>query len=80
MHPLSIRKRLRGAEKWTSVSPCAMGVGVAFFDLDHTIIDTNSSWHWVQHEINTGRVGASMLFTAMYWFGRYALGGAPVHI
>ena len=47
---------------------------VAFFDLDHTIIDTNSSWHWVQHEINNGRVGASMLLTALYWFTRYALG------
>lgn len=47
---------------------------VAFFDLDHTIIDTNSSWHWVQHEMHNGRVGASMLFTALYWFTRYALG------
>tara|TARA_B110000977_G_scaffold159456_1_gene203388 strand:+ start:19770 stop:20888 length:1119 start_codon:yes stop_codon:yes gene_type:complete len=50
------------------------GKGVAFFDLDHTIIDTNSSWHWVQHEMNNGRIGASMLFTALYWFARYAAG------
>jgi HAD superfamily hydrolase (TIGR01490 family) len=50
------------------------GPSVAFFDLDHTIIDTNSSWHWVQHEMNNGRVGVSMLATALYWFGRYALG------
>ena len=48
--------------------------GVAFFDLDHTIIDTNSSWHWVQHEMNTGRIGAGMVFTALYWFARYAAG------
>ena len=40
-------------------------VGVALFDLDHTIIDTNSSWHWLQHEVNNGKVGLSMLMTAM---------------
>jgi len=49
-------------------------VGVALFDLDHTIIDTNSSWHWLQHEVNNGKVGLSMLMTAIYWFSRYALG------
>lgn len=49
-------------------------VGVALFDLDHTIIDTNSSWHWLQHEVNNGKVGLSMLMTALYWFSRYALG------
>jgi len=47
---------------------------VAFFDLDHTVVDTNSSWLWVQHEVNQGRVGAHMILTAIYWFGRYALG------
>ena len=47
---------------------------VAFFDLDHTVVDTNSSWLWVQHEVNRGRVGANMILTALYWFGRYALG------
>ena len=47
---------------------------VALFDLDHTIIDTNSSWHWVQHEVNNGKVGFGMLMTALYWFSRYALG------
>ena len=50
------------------------GVGVAFFDLDHTIIDANSSWLWVKSEINSGRVGFSLITQAMYWFGRYALG------
>ena len=29
--------------------------GVAFFDLDHTIIDVNSSWLWVKSEFGTGR-------------------------
>ena len=51
-----------------------MSKTVAFYDLDHTIIDTNSSWHWVQHEMNTGRIGVGMVFTALYWFARYAAG------
>ena len=49
---------------------------VALFDLDHTVLDTNSSWHWVQHEVNNGKVGFGMLMTALYWFSRYALGRA----
>ena len=48
--------------------------GVAFFDLDHTIIDVNSSWLWVKSEINSGRVGMSLIGTALYWFSRYAFG------
>ena len=48
--------------------------GVAFFDLDHTIIDVNSSWLWVKSEINSGRVGVSLIGTAVYWFSRYAFG------
>jgi HAD superfamily hydrolase (TIGR01490 family) len=48
--------------------------GVAFFDLDHTIIDVNSSWLWVKSEINSGRVGMSLIGTAVYWFSRYAFG------
>ena len=29
---------------------------VAFFDLDHTIIDANSNKHWVQREFQNGKV------------------------
>ena len=50
------------------------GATVAFFDLDHTIIDVNSSWLWVKSEINAGRVGVGLVGTALYWFSRYALG------
>ena len=50
------------------------GRGVAFFDLDHTLIDTNSSWLWMKHELNNGKVGAGMLATSVYWFARYAMG------
>jgi hypothetical protein len=28
----------------------------------------------MQHEMNNGRVGAGMIFTALYWFTRYAMG------
>jgi HAD superfamily hydrolase (TIGR01490 family) len=61
------------AEEGT-ISVSANKRGVAFFDLDHTVIDTNSSWHWVQHEMHAGRVGAHMILTAIYWFARYAAG------
>mmetsp|Transcript_11336 Transcript_11336/g.27662 ORF Transcript_11336/g.27662 Transcript_11336/m.27662 type:complete len:340 (-) Transcript_11336:394-1413(-) len=47
---------------------------VAFFDLDHTIIDANSNKHWVQREFQNGKVKPKMIVTAMYWFTRYALG------
>ena len=47
---------------------------VAFFDLDHTIIDTNSNKHWIQHEFQNGKVKPKMVVTAVYWFTRYALG------
>jgi len=57
-----------------SVPASVRGRGVAFFDLDHTIIDVNSSWLWVKSEINSGRVGMSLIGTAVYWFSRYAFG------
>ena len=67
-------RRAHAAATGTRVDGSPAGPSVAFFDLDHTIIDTNSSWHWVQHEMNHGRIGVGMLATALYWFGRYALG------
>ena len=67
-------RRAPVAATGTRVDGSPAGPSVAFFDLDHTIIDTNSSWHWVQHEMNHGRIGVGMLATALYWFGRYALG------
>ena len=57
-----------------SLPASVRGRGVAFFDLDHTIIDVNSSWLWVKSEINSGRVGMSLIGTAVYWFSRYAFG------
>ena len=49
------------------------GPSVAFFDLDHTIIDTNSSWHWVRHEMNHGGIGVGITATALL-VRTYALG------
>ncbi len=47
---------------------------VAFYDLDHTIIDTNSNKHWIAKEVKAGRVTPKLIFTAIYWFARYAMG------
>lgn len=47
---------------------------VAFFDLDHTILDCNSNKHWIQHEVQNGKVKPKMIITAIYWFTRYAMG------
>lgn len=48
---------------------------VAFFDLDHTIIDCNSNKHWIQHEFMAGKVTPKLLALAVYWFTRYAMVG-----
>ena len=69
----------------TGASGCAVAVvavaadkpkskAVAFFDLDHTILDCNSNKHWIQHEVQAGKVSPKMIMTAVYWFSRYALG------
>lgn len=47
---------------------------VAFFDLDHTILDCNSNKHWIQQEVQKGKVKPKMIVTAIYWFTRYAMG------
>jgi HAD superfamily hydrolase (TIGR01490 family) len=47
---------------------------VAFYDLDHTIIDTNSNKHWIVKEVKAGRVTPKLILTAIYWFARYAMG------
>ena len=47
---------------------------VAFYDLDHTIIDTNSNKHWIAKEVKAGRVTPKLILTAIYWFARYAMG------
>ena len=47
---------------------------VAFFDLDHTILDCNSNKHWIVREVKAGKVSPKMILTAVYWFTRYAMG------
>jgi HAD superfamily hydrolase (TIGR01490 family) len=51
-----------------------MSKTVAFYDLDHTIIDTNSNKHWITTEIKNGRVTFKLIVTAVYWFAKYAMG------
>ena len=33
---------------------------VAFYDLDHTVIDTNSNKHWIAKEVKAGREAESL--------------------
>lgn len=48
--------------------------GAAFFDLDRTLLDTNSAHSWLRHEWRAGRVKPRTVLRALWFFGRYALG------
>ena len=51
-------------------------MGAAFFDLDRTLVDTNSGGLWVRAEWRAGRLGSWDLARAAWWLGRYHLGHA----
>jgi HAD superfamily hydrolase (TIGR01490 family) len=51
-----------------------MGHGVAFVDLDSTLIDVNSGTLWARHEWRVGRLSTVDALRAAMWLGRYALG------
>lgn len=51
-----------------------MAPGVAFLDLDSTLIDVNSGTLWARHEWRVGRLGVLDAARAVWWLGRYALG------
>ncbi|MCB9665021.1 MAG: HAD-IB family hydrolase [Alphaproteobacteria bacterium] len=48
--------------------------GVAFFDLDRTLLDVNSGTLWLRHEWRQGRLGLPDAVRATWWLTRYALG------
>ena len=50
--------------------------GVAFFDLDRTLIAVNSASGWVRREWRQGHVGALDALRATGWIGLYGLGVA----
>jgi HAD superfamily hydrolase (TIGR01490 family) len=47
---------------------------VALFDLDRTLIDTNSGRLWMQSELRAGRIGVFDALWASYWLVRYSVG------
>lgn len=51
-------------------------MGAAFFDLDRTLVDTNSGGLWVRAEWRAGRLDAWDVVRAAWWLGRYHLGYA----
>lgn len=65
---------LEGASLGDETEQPIVSTVVAFYDLDHTIIDTNSNKHWITKEIGAGRVTPKLVFTAIYWFAKYAMG------
>jgi len=50
--------------------------GVAFFDLDRTLIAVNSASGWVRRELRLGHVGWLEAMRAAGWIGLYGLGVA----
>ncbi|HHO54451.1 MAG TPA: HAD-IB family hydrolase [Deltaproteobacteria bacterium] len=49
-------------------------MGLALFDLDHTLLDVNSGALWVRYEWRMGRIGLRDVAWAGWWLSRYSLG------
>lgn len=47
---------------------------IAFFDLDRTLIRTNSAMGWVRRELREGRLRALQALRGAFWIGLYQLG------
>lgn len=53
-------------------------MGVAFFDLDRTVLSVNSAHLWILRERRLGRIGRRDLARALAWGGAYRLGMARI--
>lgn len=53
-------------------------MGIAFFDLDRTILDLNSGSAWIKSEYRGGHLGLLTLARASLWLARYHLGFADL--
>jgi len=51
-------------------------MGIAFFDLDKTLIAVNSAKLWVRAELRAGHIGRLQALVAAGWMVRYGLGAA----
>lgn len=52
--------------------------GIAFFDVDKTILAVNSARLWVRREFQTGRLSLKDAARAAWWTGLYELGFARI--
>ncbi len=48
---------------------------LVFFDLDRTLLSTNSAVGWIRQEYREGRMGTGMLLRAGWWLAQYHLRG-----
>jgi HAD superfamily hydrolase (TIGR01490 family) len=49
-------------------------VAIAFFDLDQTLLATNSAALWVKREVELGHISYAQAARAVIWLARYQLG------
>lgn len=56
----------------------ALVAGIAFFDVDKTVLGVNSARLWVQRELRTGRLSRSLAAKAAGWTILYELGFARI--
>lgn len=50
--------------------------GIAFFDVDKTVISANSATLWIRRELRLGHVGWTVALRGAFWLGLYTLGFA----
>lgn len=53
-------------------------MGIAFFDLDRTLLPWNSATAWVKFELGNGKISAWQALRGYYWIVRYNLGLAEI--
>lgn len=53
-------------------------MAIAFFDLDRTLIATNSATDWMRSEMKLGNIGRCQVVRAVGWIGLYQLGFARI--
>ena len=55
-------------------------MGIAFFDLDKTLLSVNSGWLWLRRELSLGHVSRTQALRASTWLIRYHLGFAKMEV
>lgn len=55
-------------------------MGIAFFDLDKTILSVNSGSLWVRREVALGHLSKRQALRAAAWLARYTLGFASAEV